>query len=83
MPAVAPWTDTFTRPASKKRSAASGLAGVRQHDAQDKNGDAHLKAGIVGPRETIPITNGKMGCPPGSISLYVNSTDRRAGGISW
>jgi secondary thiamine-phosphate synthase enzyme len=36
-------------------------AGVWQHDAQDDNGDAHLKAGIVGPGETIPIIDGKMG----------------------
>jgi secondary thiamine-phosphate synthase enzyme len=36
-------------------------AGVWLHDAQDNNGDAHLKAGIVGPQETIPIVNGKMG----------------------
>ncbi|MGC9374048.1 MAG: secondary thiamine-phosphate synthase enzyme YjbQ [Bacteroidales bacterium] len=35
--------------------------GVWQHDAQDNNGDAHLKAGIVGPGETIPIINGKIG----------------------
>ncbi len=36
-------------------------AGVWEHDRQDGNGDAHLKAGIVGPSETIPIINGKMG----------------------
>lgn len=36
-------------------------SGVWQHDAQDNNGDSHLKAGIVGPSETIPIINGKMG----------------------
>jgi len=36
-------------------------AGVWQHDAQDNNGDSHLKAGIVGPGETIPIINGKLG----------------------
>ena len=36
-------------------------SGVWQHDAQDNNGDAHLKAGIVGPQETIPIIDGKMG----------------------
>ena len=36
-------------------------AGIWQHDAQDNNGDSHLKAGIVGPSETIPIINGKMG----------------------
>jgi secondary thiamine-phosphate synthase enzyme len=35
--------------------------GVWQHDRQDNNGDAHLKAGIVGPQETIPIVGGKMG----------------------
>jgi len=36
-------------------------AGVWEHDHQDDNGDAHLKAGIVGPQETIPIVDGKMG----------------------
>ncbi len=35
--------------------------GVWLHDTQDGNGDSHLKAGIVGPSETIPIINGKMG----------------------
>jgi secondary thiamine-phosphate synthase enzyme len=36
-------------------------SGVWEHDAQDNNGDAHLKAGIVGPSETVPIINGEMG----------------------
>ena len=36
-------------------------SGVWEHDAQDNNGDAHLKAGIVGPSETIPILEGKLG----------------------
>jgi secondary thiamine-phosphate synthase enzyme len=36
-------------------------SGVWQHDAQDNNGDAHLKAGIVGPGETIPVINGDLG----------------------
>ncbi len=36
-------------------------SGVWEHDAQDNNGDAHLKAGIVGASETIPVTDGKMG----------------------
>ncbi|MEZ5197316.1 MAG: secondary thiamine-phosphate synthase enzyme YjbQ [Bacteroidales bacterium] len=36
-------------------------SGIWEHDKQDGNGDAHLKAGIVGPGETIPIINGKMG----------------------
>jgi secondary thiamine-phosphate synthase enzyme len=35
--------------------------GVWLHDQQDGNGDAHLKAGIIGPSESIPIINGKMG----------------------
>jgi len=35
--------------------------GVWQHDHQDDNGDSHLKAGLVGPQETIPVTGGKMG----------------------
>jgi secondary thiamine-phosphate synthase enzyme len=29
--------------------------GIWEHDRQDNNGDAHLKAGLVGPSETIPI----------------------------
>ncbi|PLX01227.1 MAG: hypothetical protein C0594_13750 [Marinilabiliales bacterium] len=36
-------------------------AGIWEHDAQDNNGDSHLKAGIIGPGETIPIVNGKAG----------------------
>ena len=35
--------------------------GIWEHDQQDGNGDAHLKAGLVGPSETIPIMNGEMG----------------------
>jgi len=35
--------------------------GVWKHDIQDGNGDAHLKSGIVGPGETIPIIKGKLG----------------------
>ena len=36
-------------------------SGIWEHDRQDNNGDAHLKAGLVGPSETIPIINGKPG----------------------
>lgn len=36
-------------------------SGVWEHDQQDGNGDSHLKAGIVGPSESIPIMNGAMG----------------------
>lgn len=35
--------------------------GVWLHDAQDGNGDAHLKAGLVGPSETIPVIDGRPG----------------------
>jgi secondary thiamine-phosphate synthase enzyme len=35
--------------------------GVWLHDAQDGNGDAHLKSGLVGPSETIPLIDGQLG----------------------
>ncbi len=35
--------------------------GVWLHDEQDGNGDAHIKAGLVGPSETIPLMEGKLG----------------------
>jgi secondary thiamine-phosphate synthase enzyme len=35
--------------------------GVWLHDQQDGNGDAHLKAGLVGPSETVPIIDGQLG----------------------
>ena len=35
--------------------------GVWLHDAQDGNGDAHLKSGLVGPSETIPLLDGRLG----------------------
>ena len=35
--------------------------GAWLHDAQDGNGDAHLKAGLVGPSETIPLIHGQLG----------------------
>ena len=34
--------------------------GVWEHDRQDGNGDSHLKAGLVGPSETVPITAGRL-----------------------
>jgi secondary thiamine-phosphate synthase enzyme len=36
-------------------------SGVWLHDKQDGNGDAHIKAGLVGPNETIPIIEGRLG----------------------
>lgn len=35
--------------------------GVWRHDAQDGNGDSHLKSGLVGPSETLPVIDGKPG----------------------
>ncbi|HFD81209.1 MAG TPA: YjbQ family protein, partial [Gammaproteobacteria bacterium] len=35
--------------------------GVWLHDRQDGNGDSHLKAGLVGPSETVPIIDGELG----------------------
>ena len=34
--------------------------GVWLHDRQDGNGDSHLKSGLVGPSETIPVADGKL-----------------------
>jgi len=36
-------------------------SGVWLHDQQDGNGDAHLKSGLVGPSETIPLIDGVLG----------------------
>ena len=30
------------------------------HDSVDGNGDSHIKAGIIGPSETIPLNKGKL-----------------------
>jgi secondary thiamine-phosphate synthase enzyme len=35
--------------------------GVWRHDEQDGNGDAHIKAGLVGPSEMIPLIDGQLG----------------------
>ena len=35
--------------------------GIWRHDTQDGNGDAHLKAGLVGPSETVPLIDGALG----------------------
>ena len=35
--------------------------GVWLHDQQDGNGDSHLKSGLVGPSDTIPLINGELG----------------------
>jgi secondary thiamine-phosphate synthase enzyme len=51
---------------SVQRDVVSLLAqlipkGVWEHDRQDGNGDSHLKAGLVGPSETVPIVDGQLG----------------------
>jgi len=35
--------------------------GIWEHDKQDGNADSHLKSGLIGPSETIPIIDGRMG----------------------
>ncbi len=35
--------------------------GVWEHDRLDGNGDAHLKAGLVGPSESIPVIGALIG----------------------
>ena len=35
--------------------------GVWLHDRQDGNGDSHLKSGLVGPSESVPIIDGELG----------------------
>lgn len=37
------------------------LRGVWEHDAQDGNGDSHLKSGLVGPSESVPLIEGRLG----------------------
>jgi secondary thiamine-phosphate synthase enzyme len=36
-------------------------AGIWEHDHQDNNGDAHLKSGLIGASQTIPIIDGNPG----------------------
>ncbi|MEM5948322.1 secondary thiamine-phosphate synthase enzyme YjbQ [Spirochaetia bacterium 38H-sp] len=35
--------------------------GIWRHDMQDGNGDSHLKAGLIGPSENIPVIDGRLG----------------------
>lgn len=35
--------------------------GVWEHDRQDNNGDSHLKSGMIGVSQTIPIIDGRPG----------------------
>ena len=49
--------------------------GVWLHDRQDGNGDAHLKAGLVGPSETIRVIE-HLGSRRGKGSSSASSTGR-------
>jgi secondary thiamine-phosphate synthase enzyme len=42
-------------------------SGIWEHDQQVNNGDAHIKAGVIGPSENIPIVNGQL-----SLSTWQN-----------
>jgi secondary thiamine-phosphate synthase enzyme len=53
--------------------------GVWLHDAQDGNGDAHLKAGLVGPSETIPIIDGQLGLSRWQNIFFCEFDGPRAG----
>ncbi len=44
-----------------KMMAIIAPRGVWEHDKQDGNGDSHMKAGLVGPSETIPVIDGALG----------------------
>jgi secondary thiamine-phosphate synthase enzyme len=35
--------------------------GIWEHDRQDNNGDAHLKSGLIGASQTIPVMDGRPG----------------------
>jgi secondary thiamine-phosphate synthase enzyme len=54
------WDESVARDVVK---LLAGLVprGVWEHDRQDGNGDSHLKAGLVGPSETIPLIEGQLG----------------------
>lgn len=36
-------------------------SGIWEHDHQDNNGDAHLKSGLIGASQTIPVIDGTPG----------------------
>ena len=54
------WDDSVPRDVLKMM-ADIAPRGIWEHDRQDGNGDSHLKAGLVGPSETIPVIDGEPG----------------------
>lgn len=57
--------------------------GVWLHDEQDGNGDAHLKAGLVGPSESVPIIDGKLGLSTWQGYSSASSTARANSAASY
>ena len=57
--------------------------GFWKHDAQDGNGDAHLKAALVGPSETIPLIGGRLGLSSWQTSSSVSSMGPDLSERSW
>jgi secondary thiamine-phosphate synthase enzyme len=55
-------------------------SGIWEHDHQDNNGDAHLKSGLIGASQTIPVIEGTLGYQPGRIFFFVNLTGRVSNG---
>lgn len=47
-------------------------SGIWKHDKQDGIGDAHLKAGVIGPSETVPLVDGLLGLPRWQNRFSVN-----------
>ncbi len=54
-------------------------SGIWKHDQQDGNGDAHLKAGLIGPSETIPIVDGQLGLSRWQNIFFCEFDGPRAG----
>ena len=52
---------TYARGDDSSDVGGTPVSTLWRHDQQDGNGDAHLKAGLVGPSETIPIIDGQLG----------------------
>jgi secondary thiamine-phosphate synthase enzyme len=50
--------------------------GVWLHDRQDGNGDAHLKAGLVGPSEKVPVIDGELGLSRWQNIFFCEFADR-------
>jgi len=54
--------------------------GVWLHDQQDGNGDSHLKSGLDGASETIPLVNGEPGLSRWQNIFFCEFDGPRQGG---